>query len=77
MSSGDGVSKLNGLMVGPSADVILNLPTCCFILLVNNFLLIRLQLRKDSVRANSEGLAKTEASPRFTGDEEGDGRLMS
>lgn len=77
MSSGDGVLKLNGIMVGPSVDAILNLPACCLILLVNNFLFVCLRLRKDSVRANSEGLAKTEANPRFTGDDEGDGRLMS
>lgn len=76
MSSGDGVSKRNGTMAGPSADAILNLPVC-LIFLVKTFLFNFLRLRKDSVRANSEGLANTESSPRLTGDEEGDGRLMS
>lgn len=79
MSSGDGVSKQNGTMAGSSVDTILTLPKqqCCFILAVNNFLLVCLRLRKDSVRANSEGLAETESILRFTGDEEGDRRLMS
>lgn len=78
MSSGDGVSKRNGTMAGPSADAILNLPVCCCLILpVRIFLFDFLRLRKDSVRANSEGLANTESSPRLTGEKEGEGRLMS
>lgn len=82
MSSGEGVSKQNGIIGSPSVGVVLGLPAHCLVFPDKTFLFVQskcfLRLRKDRVMANSEGSAKTDkSSPRPTRDEEGEGRFMS
>lgn len=82
MSSGEGVSKQNGIIGSTSVGVVLGLPAHCLVFPDKIFLFVQskcfLRLRKDRVMANSEGSAKTDkSSPRPTRDEEGEGRFMS